>query len=88
MARFRKQHGLLGQLSCAIPGMPAPAGSLGQGQHGTIAGALLRPTAFVPENAVSKARGLALRGTLLDAQRHFLGRTQHFALGRRQLGLA
>ena len=33
MARFRERHGLLGHLSGAIPGLLAPAGPLGQGQH-------------------------------------------------------
>ena len=38
--RFREQHGLLGHLSGAIPGLLAPAGPLGQGQHFALAGAL------------------------------------------------
>jgi len=36
--RFREQHGLLGHLSGAIPGLLAPAGPLGQGQHFAMAG--------------------------------------------------
>ena len=40
-ARFREQHGLLGHLSGAIPGLLAPAGPLGQGQHFAMAGAYL-----------------------------------------------
>lgn len=39
--RFREQHGLLGHLSGAIPGLLAPAGPLGQGQHFALAGAYL-----------------------------------------------
>src|SRR4030066_1213070 len=38
-ARFREKHGLLGHLSGAIPGLLAPAGPLGQGQHFALAGA-------------------------------------------------
>jgi phosphoketolase len=39
--RFRERHGLLGHLSGQIPGLLAPAGPLGQGQHFAMAGALL-----------------------------------------------
>jgi phosphoketolase len=48
MARFRERHGLLGHLSGAIPGLLAPAGPLGQGQHFAMAGALLHPDALFP----------------------------------------
>ena len=48
MARFREQHGLLGHLSGAIPGLLAPAGPLGQGQHFAMAGALLHPKILFP----------------------------------------
>ena len=48
MARFREQHGLLGHLSGAIPGILAPAGPLGQGQHFAMAGALLHPGVLFP----------------------------------------
>lgn len=41
--RFREQHGLLGHLSGYIPGILAPAGPLGQGQHFAMAAALLHP---------------------------------------------
>jgi phosphoketolase len=47
-ARFREQHGLLGHLSGAIPGLLAPAGPLGQGQHFAMAGALLHPGTLFP----------------------------------------
>lgn len=47
-ARFREQHGLLGHLSGAIPGLLAPAGPLGQGQHFALAGALLHPGTLFP----------------------------------------
>lgn len=48
MARFRERHGLLGHLSGAIPGLLAPAGPLGQGQHFAMAGALLNPGVLFP----------------------------------------
>lgn len=47
-ARFREQHGLLGHLSGAIPGLLAPAGPLGQGEHFAMAGALLYPDKLFP----------------------------------------
>ena len=47
-ARFRERHGLLGHLSGAIPGLLAPAGPLGQGQHFAMAGALLHPDKLFP----------------------------------------
>lgn len=46
--RFREKHGLLGHLSGAIPGLLAPAGPLGQGQHFAMAGALLHPSTLFP----------------------------------------
>ncbi|HET9114155.1 MAG TPA: hypothetical protein VFN66_09855 [Burkholderiales bacterium] len=46
--RFRETHGLLGHLSGAIPGLLAPAGPLGQGQHFAMAGALLHPGKLFP----------------------------------------
>ena len=46
--RFRERHGLLGHLSGAIPGILAPAGPLGQGQHFAMAGALLHPDTLFP----------------------------------------
>ncbi len=48
MARFRERHGLLGHLSGAIPGLLAPAGPLGQGQHFAMAGAHLHPDKLFP----------------------------------------
>jgi phosphoketolase len=48
MRRFRERHGLLGHLSGAIPGLLAPAGPLGQGQHFAMAGALLHPGTLFP----------------------------------------
>lgn len=47
-ARFRERHGLLGHLSGAIPGVLAPAGPLGQGQHFAMGGALLNPDTLFP----------------------------------------
>ncbi len=48
MARFRERHGLLGHLSGAIPGLLAPAGPLGQGQHFAMAAACLHPHKLFP----------------------------------------
>ena len=47
-ARFRERDGLLGHLSGAIPGLLAPAGPLGQGQHFAMAGAYLNPGTLFP----------------------------------------
>jgi phosphoketolase len=47
-SRFREMHGLLGHLSGAIPGLLAPAGPLGQGQHFAMAGAYLHPDKLFP----------------------------------------
>ncbi|MEO1766878.1 hypothetical protein [Thiobacter aerophilum] len=47
-ARFREMHGLLGHLSGAIPGLLAPAGPLGQGQHFALAGAYLHRDKLFP----------------------------------------
>lgn len=47
-ARFRERHGLLGHLSGAIPGLLAPAGPLGQGQHFAMGGALLNSGTLFP----------------------------------------
>ena len=46
--RFREQHGLLGHLSGYIPGILAPAGPLGQGQHFAMAAALLHQDKLFP----------------------------------------
>jgi phosphoketolase len=46
--RFREKHGLIGHLSGYIPGILAPAGPLGQGQHFAMAGALLHPDKLFP----------------------------------------
>jgi phosphoketolase len=46
--RFRERHGLLGHLSGAIPGVLAPAGPLGQGQHFAMSAALLHPGTLFP----------------------------------------
>ena len=46
--RFRETHGLLGHLSGAIPGLLAPAGPLGQGEHFAMSGALLYPGKLFP----------------------------------------
>jgi len=46
--RFREKHGLLGHLSGFIPGILAPAGPLGQGQHFAMAAAKLHPDRLFP----------------------------------------
>jgi phosphoketolase len=46
--RFREKHGLLGHLSGYIPGILAPAGPLGQGQHFAMAAALLNRQHLFP----------------------------------------
>lgn len=46
--RFREKHGLLGHLSGYIPGILAPAGPLGQGQHFALAAALLNRNTLFP----------------------------------------
>jgi len=46
--RYREQHGLLGHLSGFIPGILAPAGPLGQGQHFAMAAAKLHKDKLFP----------------------------------------
>ncbi|MEC4815516.1 MAG: phosphoketolase [Scytonema sp. PMC 1069.18] len=46
--RFREKHGLLGHLSGYIPGILAPAGPLGQGQHFAMSAALLHKNKLFP----------------------------------------
>jgi phosphoketolase len=46
--RFREKHGLLGHLSGYIPGILAPAGPLGQGQHFAMAASLLHRDKLFP----------------------------------------
>ncbi len=46
--RFREHNGLLGHLSGFIPGILAPAGPLGQGQHFAMAAARLHPDKLFP----------------------------------------
>jgi phosphoketolase len=46
--RFREKHGLLGHLSGYIPGLLAPAGPLGQGQHFAMSAALLHRETLFP----------------------------------------
>ncbi|MEO1520261.1 MAG: phosphoketolase [Cyanobacteria bacterium J06633_2] len=46
--RFRELHGLLGHLSGYIPGILAPAGPLGQGQHFAMAAASLNRDTLFP----------------------------------------
>lgn len=69
--RYRERHGLLGHLSGAIPGLLAPAGPLGQGQHFALAGALLHPGVLFP---VTIGDGGLGEPYVLSAMKHF-----HFA---------
>jgi phosphoketolase len=46
--RYRETHGLLGHLSGYIPGILAPAGPLGQGQHFAMSAALLHRDKLFP----------------------------------------
>ncbi|HKB58454.1 MAG TPA: phosphoketolase [Gallionellaceae bacterium] len=68
MARFREKHGLLGHLSGAIPGLLAPAGPLGQGQHFAMAGALLHPGKLFPVTIGDGGMG---EPYVLNAMMHF-----------------
>lgn len=67
-ARFREQHGLLGHLSGAIPGILAPAGPLGQGQHFALAGAYLHRETLFP---VTIGDGGLGEPYILSAIQHF-----------------
>jgi phosphoketolase len=66
--RFREKHGLLGHLSGAIPGLLAPAGPLGQGQHFAMAGALLHPGTLFPVTIGDGGMG---EPYVLNAMMHF-----------------
>lgn len=66
--RFREKHGLLGHLSGAIPGILAPAGPLGQGQHFAMAGALLHPSTLFPFTVGDGGMG---EPYVLSAMMHF-----------------
>ncbi len=68
MSRFREHDGLLGHLSGAIPGILAPAGPLGQGQHFAMAGALLHPNVLFP---VTIGDGGLGEPYVLSAIKHF-----------------
>ncbi len=66
--RYREKHGLLGHLSGAIPGILAPAGPLGQGQHFAMAGALLHPGTLFPFTIGDGGMG---EPYVLNAMMHF-----------------
>lgn len=66
--RFRERHGLLGHLSGAIPGILAPAGPLGQGQHFALAGALLHRDKLFPFTMGDGGMG---EPYILSAMQHF-----------------
>ncbi len=67
-ARFRERGGLLGHLSGAIPGLLAPAGPLGQGQHFAMAGAYLNPDKLFPCTIGDGGLG---EPYILSAMKHF-----------------
>jgi phosphoketolase len=67
-ARFREREGLLGHLSGAIPGLLAPAGPLGQGQHFAMAGALLHREILFPVTIGDGGMG---EPYVLNAMMHF-----------------
>jgi phosphoketolase len=66
--RFRERDGLLGHLSGAIPGLLAPAGPLGQGQHFAMAGAYLHPDRLFPCTIGDGGLG---EPYVLSAMKHF-----------------
>lgn len=66
--RFRERHGLLGHLSGAIPGILAPAGPLGQGQHFAMAGAKLHRDKLFPFTLGDGGMG---EPYILSAMQHF-----------------
>jgi phosphoketolase len=66
--RFREKHGLLGHLSGAIPGLLAPAGPLGQGQHFAMAGAYLHRDKLFPVTIGDGGMG---EPYVLNAMMHF-----------------
>ena len=66
--RFRERHGLLGHLSGAIPGILAPAGPLGQGQHFAMAGATLHRDKLFPFTLGDGGMG---EPYILSAMQHF-----------------
>jgi phosphoketolase len=67
-ARFRERDGLLGHLSGAIPGLLAPAGPLGQGQHFAMAGAYLNRDKLFPCTIGDGGLG---EPYVLSAMKHF-----------------
>jgi phosphoketolase len=66
--RFREREGLLGHLSGAIPGLLAPAGPLGQGQHFAMAAALLHRATLFPCTIGDGGMG---EPYVLSAMQHF-----------------
>ncbi|AFL73915.1 transketolase [Thiocystis violascens] len=66
--RFRERGGLLGHLSGAIPGLLAPAGPLGQGQHFAMAGAYLNRGKLFPCTIGDGGLG---EPYILSAMKHF-----------------
>ena len=66
--RFRERHGLLGHLSGAVPGILAPAGPLGQGQHFAMAGAYLHRDTLFPFTMGDGGMG---EPYILSAMMHF-----------------
>jgi phosphoketolase len=66
--RFREKHGLIGHLSGYIPGILAPAGPLGQGQHFAMAAAKLHPDKLFPFTVGDGGLG---EPYIISAMQHF-----------------
>jgi phosphoketolase len=66
--RFREKHGLIGHLSGFIPGILAPAGPLGQGQHFAMSAAFLHPGKLFPFTVGDGGLG---EPYIMSAMQHF-----------------
>ncbi len=66
--RFREKHGLIGHLSGFIPGILAPAGPLGQGQHFAMSAAFLHPDKLFPFTVGDGGLG---EPYIMSAMQHF-----------------
>lgn len=66
--RFREKHGLIGHLSGYIPGILAPAGPLGQGQHFAMAAASLHRDKLFPFTVGDGGLG---EPYIISAMQHF-----------------
>jgi phosphoketolase len=66
--RFREKHGLIGHLSGYIPGILAPAGPLGQGQHFAMSAAFLHADKLFPFTVGDGGLG---EPYIMSAMQHF-----------------